>query len=639
MYRFATFRIAIATVLATSAVTAQINTQISAESPASTWRRIGNAAIDRSLADLASGPVDRVWFSATGSLAIHTPSGRVFETADFENWKPSAAPVPAESTPRVQPLRLPEPDARTRSRAGSPAVYALGKFVYRSETAGATWDDLTSYRGVSILGENLHDIALSPAPAGSDDQIVVAGANGVFRSMDGGTTWSGLNQTLPNLPAVRLLSLPAGDQGVQLALSDGTAIAWDPGEKRAWHPVDNPELASELQARKILSARFGVPVTAIASSGPYVYLGTADGHLSVSSDNGATWQNQAFTDGGAVERFWIDPADPRIALAALGARTNTTVPNLPAVHVIRTQNAAQWDDLTAKLPAAAVHGITADPATNAIYAATDSGVYMTYSDLRILGAPPEWTPVPGLTRSRVMDVKLDAQSNQLWAAVEGDGVYSTLAPHRLRDPRVVSTADLVARATAPGSLVSVLGSRIDTARAGDVTVPVLASSDTESQLQIPFELRGTSVSLAVDAPGGRMTLPSVPLADTAPAIFVDRDGTPVLLDADSGVMLDAMNPAHSRGRIQILATGLGRVTPDWPTGLAAPTENPPKVTAPVSVYLDRQPVEVTRAVLAPYIGFYIVELNVPKIVNYGPAELYLEVAGEPSNRVRVYIQP
>jgi len=57
------------------------------------------------------------------------------------------------------------------------------------------------------------------------------------------------------------------------------------------------------------------------------------------------------------------------------------------------------------------------------------------------------------------------------------------------------------------------------------------------------------------------------------------------------------------------------------------------------VYLDRQPVEVTRAVLAPYIGFYIVELNVPKIVNYGPAELYLEVAGEPSNRVRVYIQP
>jgi len=627
VFRFATYRIAIATVLATSAVHGQTDTW--------TWRRIGNSAINRTLADLASGPVDRVWYSATGSLLVHTVSGRIFETTDSETWKPAPGPAPAD-TQRVRSANLPENNARTRSRPGSEIVYAVGKFAYRSETSGATWDNLTSFRGTSILGESLNDVAVSPA---ADDQVVVAGSDGVFRSMDGGKTWSGLNQSLPNLPVLRLLNLPSGDQGVQLALTDGTAITWDPGEKRAWHAVDNPEVANEFQARKILSARLGVPVTAVASSGTYVYLGTADGHVSVSSDGGATWQNQAFTDGGPVERFWIDPADARVAVAALGARTSKAVPNFPSIHVVRTQNAGQWDDLTSKLPDVAVHGITADDASGAIYAATDAGVFVAYADLHVLGTPPQWIPVAGLMQAPVMDVKLDAQSNQLWAAVEGYGVYSTLAPHRLRDPRVVSTADLVARATAPGSLVSVLGSRIDAARAGDVTVPVLASSDTESQLQIPFELHGASVSLAVDAANGRVTLPSVPLADVAPAIFVDRDGTPVLLDADSGVMLDAMNPAHSRGRIQILATGLGRVTPDWPTGLAAPPDNPPKVAAPVSVYLDRQPVEVTRAVLAPYIGFYLIELDVPKIVNYGPAELYLEVNGQPSNRVRVYIQP
>ena len=60
-----------------------------------------------------------------------------------------------------------------------------------------------------------------------------------------------------------------------------------------------------------------------------------------------------------------------------------------------------------------------------------------------------------------------------------------------------------------------------------------------------------------------------------------------------------MNPAHSRGHIQILSTGLGRVTPDWPNGIAAPVDNPPRVAATVRAYLDRQPVEVTRAVLAP----------------------------------------
>jgi uncharacterized protein (TIGR03437 family) len=136
-----------------------------------------------------------------------------------------------------------------------------------------------------------------------------------------------------------------------------------------------------------------------------------------------------------------------------------------------------------------------------------------------------------------------------------------------------------------------------------------------------------------------LTLASVPLEAAAPAIFVDRDGSPVLLDGESEVMLDAMHPAHSNGRIQILATGLGRVKPDWPTGLAGPLDNPPSVVATVSAYLDRQPVEVTRAVLAPYIGFYLVEINIPKIVNSGPEELYLEVGGQASNPVRVYIEP
>ncbi|HJU29356.1 MAG TPA: hypothetical protein VJ718_09300, partial [Candidatus Binataceae bacterium] len=228
---------------------------------------------------------------------------------------------------------------------------------------------------------------------------------------------------------------------------------------------------------------------------------------------------------------------------------------------------------------------------------------------------------------------------QLWIATQGYGIYSMLAPHRLRDPRVVSTADWIARATAPGALVSVLGARVSAARAGDLAVPVLTATDNESQLQIPFEASGSSVSLAVESASGRRTLPAVRLEPAAPAIFVDRDGSPVLLDGDSETMLDAMHPAHSNGRIQILATGLGRVNPDWPTGLAGPLENPPEVVAQVTAYLDRQPVEVTRAVLAPYIGFYTVEINVPKIVNSGPAELYLEVNGQASNRVQVYIEP
>src|SRR5262249_13927292 len=156
---------------------------------------------------------------------------------------------------------------------------------------------------------------------------------------------------------------------------------------------------------------------------------------------------------------------------------------------------------------------------------------------------------------------------------------------------------------------------------GDLQVPVLDASETESQLQIPFEANGNSVSLSLKGSDGKVLVSPVALEAAAPAIFADRDGSPMLLDADTGGMLDPMHPAKSRARIKTLATGLGRVKPDWPTGLPGPAENPPEVVAKVQAYLDRQPVEVTRAALAPYIGFYIVELEVPKIVNYGPAEL------------------
>ncbi|HOK44525.1 MAG TPA: hypothetical protein PLK67_01240, partial [Bryobacteraceae bacterium] len=107
-----------------------------------------------------------------------------------------------------------------------------------------------------------------------------------------------------------------------------------------------------------------------------------------------------------------------------------------------------------------------------------------------------------------------------------------------------------------------------------------------------------------------------------------------------GVLLDAMNPARSNGRIQVLATGLGRVRPDWPAGMPGPVDDPPTVIEPVRAYLDRAPVEVTRAILAPgYIGLYLVEIQLPAIVNAGPAELYLESGGRESNRTRIWLEP
>jgi len=187
--------------------------------------------------------------------------------------------------------------------------------------------------------------------------------------------------------------------------------------------------------------------------------------------------------------------------------------------------------------------------------------------------------------------------------------------------------------------VSVLGGTIRSARAGDLEFPILDSTGGSTQIQVPFEVSGPTVGLSLEAASGRVSMGLV-VQPASPAIFLDRDGAPMVLDADTGLMLDAANAARSNTRIQILATGLGRVTLQWRTGLAEPLENPPAVAATVKAFLDRTPVEVTRATLAPgYVGLYLIELQLPALVNAGPAEFYISADGQESNRVRVYLEP
>ncbi|HEY6341613.1 MAG TPA: hypothetical protein VIY49_08985 [Bryobacteraceae bacterium] len=608
-----------------------------AQSP-SDWRHLGNSLLDLSLAGLATGPIERVWYSADGgTLFLSTASHKTFQTTDLDTWT-SASGVSVPPVPReIAAPQLPEIGASVRAAAGQgSAFYAFSKFVYRSQDGGLNWDNLTAYRGQSIVGTGLQDLAVSPR---NPDEIVVAGSAGVFRSVDGGKSWSGMNQDLPNLPGARLRSVPSGEHGAEIELTSAegpVVMEWPPGEKQAWKPADSSSALNEFRLRQIYSQDRGAAVTAISSiNSDTIYLGLADGRISVSTDGGRTWSQTFSTNGGPVEGFWVDPKDQRVALAALGSKETAA----GAPHILRTENSGGfWDDL--RLPDVPAHGVAGSRASGFVYAATSNGIYYSRTDLNSLAGNGPWQLLMGLPEGPVTDVRLDEGENQLYAIVEGFGVYSTLAPHRLSDPRVVSAADFVARAAAPGALMTVLGTRVATAKAGDLTIPVLAAGDRESQIQIPFEARGGSLALALDGSGRAAVVAPLALEPTAPAIVVDPDGTPILLDSTTQTLLDAMNPAHSQTRVQIWATGLGGVNPEWPTGMAAPLDNPPVVTATVHAMLDGSPVEVTRATLTPgYTGFYLVEVEIPKIVNYGPAQLYLEADGHKSNPVRIYIEP
>jgi len=610
----------------------QTDSASSAASSHPDWRKVGSSSVELKLAAPATGPVDNAWFSPDGrTLYARTHSGETFETIDFQNWTASVAPL-ARPESSASAARLPAPDALLRTSASdSRRIYALADHVYASQDGGRNWTNLTAFKGQSVIGVGQHDLAASPVDA---NQLVVANQNGIWQSLDGGMTWTGLNRFLPNLTVRRILATPANGRGVEVEIDAVGAAELPPGNSAAtyaWQP-DEDFRDRNAGTRRLYSTQLGADITAVASAGDVVYAGSVDGRIWVSVDRGRDWALSSASGNGAVQDIFADPQAPRVALAAIAGA---------GAQVLRTTNTGGfWDDLSANLPDVAAHGVVADRAAGAVYVATDRGVYWAHEDLEAPGPPSAWTLISAsLPAAHANAVALDPTGSQLYVAIEGYGVYAAAAPHRAATLRIVNAADFSTRPAAPGSLVSVLGGPLRAARAGDLEFPILASSENGTQMQVPFEAVGPSMGLALDASSGLVAV-GLTVQSASPAIFVDRDGAPMLLDADTGLMLDAANTARSNARIQILATGFGRVQPRWPTGLAAPLENPPAVIAKVQAFLDRSPIEVTRATLAPgYVGLYLIELQLPALVNAGPAELYLTADGQESNRVRVYVEP
>lgn len=592
------------------------------------WHPIGNTLQLLGLPGLASGPVQRVWFAGdAGRLTVQLPDGRVLVTTDLDRWA-NSTDTPPQAAEREA---LPRLERGPMTRRGVGAVrWAAGEDLWRSGDGGRSWRNLTHFQGSSILGGPVLDFVVAP---GGEEKVVVAATTGLWLSNDGGMSWAGLNDALENLPVARLIAAPSGASGMRISVDAGDRqreLEWAPGQRAGW--VGRSNEPDEARLRRQLSATLEAQITAASASGDAIYAGSGDGRLWSSVDHGRTWRSAAF-GGGSVAKLWLDPLDSRFALAALSG------PGARDSRVLRTLNGGVfWDDLTANLPDAEVRGVTADRTSGAIYVATSRGVYVTFGDLRAPAPATAWSALAGMPAgAAVRDVMLDDAGARLYAALDYRGVFVTPAPHRARAPLVVHSADFSPRAAAPGALLSVIGRSVETASAGETAAPVLNASAQESQIQIPFEVSGDSLQLRLSGQGGNMAL-GVALKAASPAILVDRDGTPILLDAETGVQLDAMNPARGGMRVQILASGLGRVTPDWPTGMPGPLDNTPRVVNPVRATLDGAPLEVTRATLAPgYVGYYLVEVTLPDFLDAGASELALESAGNQSNRVRIYV--
>jgi hypothetical protein len=170
------------------------------------WRAVGNQLLESSVpGGLTSGAVARVWFSADGArLYARLDNGQVLENTEDDTWeKAKDAPAPP---------------------AGS---------AWEKNLKAKNWAALTEYRGYSIIGAAPVDAAISPVDG---DDLVVANGHGLWRSLDGGDSWTSLNAGLPNFPGRRIIGVPGG--GAAVLLNDGFREArWQTGEKQAWRVV------------------------------------------------------------------------------------------------------------------------------------------------------------------------------------------------------------------------------------------------------------------------------------------------------------------------------------------------------------------------------------------------------------------
>lgn len=152
--------------IGSAALLALASLRVLGQTPGLDWRHIGNAAIDLALPSVATGRVDRIWYSSDGSLLYaRTASGRVFQTSDFDQWRRVADPSKIDPPPAgaALPVRAPEAGMRLAPQVAAwGRIYGVGRNVFRSDDGGVSWSNLTAYKGVSILGNGLADVAESP---------------------------------------------------------------------------------------------------------------------------------------------------------------------------------------------------------------------------------------------------------------------------------------------------------------------------------------------------------------------------------------------------------------------------------------------------------------------------------------------
>jgi len=234
-------------------------------------------------------------------------------------------------------------------------------------------------------------------------------------------------------------------------------------------------------------------------------------------------------------------------------------------------------------------------------------------------------------------IAMDSNNNAYLLTFSGLSVVSVAAAAgrapSFQSSGVVNGASRRPGPVSPGSLITILGTNLaDSAAASaaplprslggvcvtanEVAIPLISTSPTQINAQLPLELGTGRVTLTVRSTrlGQVSAGVQIPVSATSPGVFsADVNGQPrAPLHVGDFTLVTPDYPAERDEQLILYATGLGAVSPVVPAGQGASADPLSPTTQPVEVTIGGQAFPVMWSGMAPgFVGVYQVIVYVP----------------------------
>ncbi|UPU37859.1 putative Ig domain-containing protein [Geomonas paludis] len=260
-----------------------------------------------------------------------------------------------------------------------------GAGVFKSNNGGGSWSAVNS----GLTDTDVRRVVIDPA---NSQSLYVSTGTGVFKSTNGGSSWSAANSGLNILPFFLILD-PANSQ---ILYAGGVGVYKSTNGGSSWRAVNSGLTNTSIRSLAI------DPVNS-----QILYAGTGGGVFK-STNGGSSW-SAVNSNLSSIESLAIDPANSQILYAGTGGGVFKS-----------TNGGSSWSSVNSST---SFESLAIDPSNSQILYAgtTGSGVFKSTD------GGSTWNALnSGLIDRRVTSLTIDSTNSQiLYAGTEGVGVFKT----------------------------------------------------------------------------------------------------------------------------------------------------------------------------------------------------------------------